>query len=208
MKVIKYTDNDELHKPNTGSAPVYSVDSTSEEVSSHTPLSKDDLLQRYRKAFRANIGKVEAKYRIRIDIEVDPVQNAPRRVPVVLRDKLKETLDDLQQQDIIAAVTTPTAWISSMVVVPKANGKLRICLDPTDLNRAILREDYPLPTIEDIATHLHGANVFTKLDVRSGFWHIVLDKKSSYLTTFQAPFGRFRWKRMPFGISSAPEVFQ
>lgn len=208
MKVIKYTDNDELHKPNTGSAPVYSVDSTSEEVSSHAPLSKDDLLQRYRKAFRANVGKMEGEYRIRIDTEVDPVQNAPRRVPVALRDKLKETLDDLQQQDIIAAVTTPTAWISSMVVVPKANGKLRICLDPKDLNRAILREHYPLPTIEDIATRLHGAKVFTKLDVRSGFWHIVLDEKSSYLTTFQTPFGRFRWKRMPFGISSAPEVFQ
>ena len=96
MKVIKYTDNDELHKPNTGSAPVYSVDSTSEEVSSHAPLSKDDLLQRYRKAFRANVGKMEGEFRIRIDTEVDRVQNAPCRVPVALRDKLKETLDDLQ----------------------------------------------------------------------------------------------------------------
>ena len=92
-----------------------------------------------------------------------------------------------------------------MMVVPKANGKLRICLDPKDLNQAILQEHYPLPTIEDIATRLHGAKVFTKLDVRSGF---MLDEKSSYLTTFQTPFGRFPWKRMPFGISSAPEVFQ
>ena len=165
MKVIMYTDNDELHKPNTGSAPVYSVDSTSEEVSSHAPLSKDDLLQRHQKAFTTNVGKMEGECCLRIDTEVDPVQNAPRRVPVALRDKLKETLDDLQQQDIIAAVTTPTAWISSMVVVPKANGKLRICLDPKDLNRAILREHYRLPTIEDMATRLHGAKVFAKLDV-------------------------------------------
>ena len=95
-----------------------------------------------------------------------------------------------------------------MVIVPKANSKLRICLDPRDLNRAILREHYPLPTIEGVATRLHGAKVFTKLDVRSGFWHVVLDEKSSYLTTFQTPFGHFRWKRMPFGICSAPEVFQ
>jgi len=91
MKVIKYTDNDELHKPDTGSAPVYTVDSTSEEVSNHAPLSKDDFPQKYRKAFRANVGKMEGEYRIRIDTEVDPVQNAPRRVPVALRDKLKET---------------------------------------------------------------------------------------------------------------------
>ena len=65
-----------------------------------------------------------------------------------------------------------------------------------------------MPTIEDVATRLHGAKVFTKLDVRNGFWHVKLDEESSYLTTFNTPFGRYRWKRMPFGISSAPEVFQ
>ena len=208
MNIIKYIDNDELHKPISGNSPVYTLDSARGEASNHSALSREDLLRKYPKVFKANVGKMDGEYRIRIDTEVDPVQNAPRRVPVALRDKLKMTLDNLQQQDIIAAVTTPTAWINSMVVVPKANGKLRICLDPKDLNRAILREHYPLPTIEDVATRLHGAKVFTKLDVRSGFWHVMLDEKSSFLTTFQTPFGRFRWKRMPFGISSAPEVFQ
>ena len=91
---------------------------------------------------------------------------------------------------------------------PKKDGKLRLCLDPKDLNRAIQREHYPLPTIEDVATRLHGAKVFTKLDVRNGFWHVKLDDASSYLTTFNTPFGRYRWMRMPFGIRSAPEIFQ
>ena len=59
--------------------------------------------------------------------------------------------------NIIAPVTEPTKWISSMVVVPKKNGTLRICLDPKELNAAIQREHYPLPTIEDVATRLHGA---------------------------------------------------
>ena len=81
-------------------------------------------------------------------------------------------------------------------------------LDPKDLNRAVQREHYPLPTIEDVATRLHGAKVFTKLDARNGFWHVALDDESSYLTTFHTPFGRYRWRRLPFGISSAPEVFQ
>lgn len=112
------------------------------------------------------------------------------------------------EQDIIAPVTTPTRWVSSLVVVPKKDGKIRLCLDPKDLNQVIQREHYPLPTIEDVATHLHGAKVFTKLDVRNGFWHIKLDESSSYLTTFNTPFGRYRWKRMPFGIRSAPEIFQ
>ena len=95
-----------------------------------------------------------------------------------------------------------------MLAVQKKNGKIRICLDPKDLNKAVLRENYPMPTIEDIATRLHGAKVFTAPDAKNGFWHVKLYEESSYLTTFHTPFGRYRWCRMPFGISSDPEVFQ
>ena len=95
-----------------------------------------------------------------------------------------------------------------MLAVPKKNGKIRICLDPKDLNKGILRENYPLPTIEDIASRLHGAKVFSVLDAKNGFWHVKLDVESSFLTTFHTPSGRYRWYRMPFGVSSAPEVFQ
>ena len=82
--------------------------------------------------------------------------------------------------------------ISSMLAIPKKNEKIRICLDPKDLNQAILRENYPIPTIEDIATHFHGAKVFSVLDIRNGFWHVKLDEESSYLTSFHTPFGRYR----------------
>ena len=95
-----------------------------------------------------------------------------------------------------------------MVVVPKKNGTLHLCLDPKELNAAIQREHYALPTIEDVAMRLHGGKVFTVLDVRSGFWHITLDDSSSLLTTFHTAFGRYRWKRMLFEICSAPEIFQ
>ncbi len=76
------------------------------------------------------------------------------------------------------------------MVIPKKNGKLRLCLDPQDLNKATQWEYYPLPTIEEIATRLHGAKLFTTLNVQHGFWHIALDEESSLLTTFNAPFGR------------------
>ena len=95
-----------------------------------------------------------------------------------------------------------------MVAVPKHDGKMRICLDPKESNEVIQQEHYQLPTVEEVATHLQGARLFSVLDARNGFWHIKLEEESSYLTTSNTPFGRYRWKRMPFGISSAPEVFQ
>ena len=118
------------------------------------------------------------------------------------------TLNEMSDKDIIEPLTKPTEWISSMVVVTKKSGQLRLCLDPKDLNDAIQREHYPLPVIEDVATRLAGAIVFTVLDVQQGFGHVELDDESSFLTTFNTPFGRYRFKRLPFGLSSSPEVFQ
>ena len=101
----------------------------------------------------------------------------------------------------------PTDWVSSIVLVEKGT-KLRMCLDPRDLNKAIKRPHYPLPVIEDMLPDLSQAKFFTVLDLKDGFWQVKLSEKSSYYTTFNTPFGRFRWLRMPFGISSAPEEFQ
>ena len=107
---------------------------------------------------------------------------------------------------VIAKQDEPTDWVSSMVVVRKP-GKLRICLDPKDLNRAIKREHYHLQTIDEIIERLPKACVLSRFDATHGFWHIQLDNDSSKLLTFNTPFGRFRYCRLPFGISYAPEVF-
>jgi transposase InsO family protein len=208
MNIIKYTDNDAINKPQSDDAPVYVVDDTESSNTVQASMSKESLVKGFPKVFADEVGQLDGEYHIKLDTTMAPVQHAPRRVPVALRARLKTELEKMEKQGIIASVTTPTAWVSSMVVVPKKNGKLRICLDPKDLNQAIQREHYPLPTIEDVATRLHGAKVFTKLDVKNGFWHVKLDEESSFLTTFNTPFGRYRWKRMPFGIRSAPEVFQ
>ena len=87
-------------------------------------------------------------------------------------------------------------------------GKLRICIDPKHLNQNIKRSHYPLPTIEDLLPDLSKAKIFSVVDAKNGFCHVELDDESSYLTTFNTPFGRYRWLRMPFGISSAPEEYQ
>lgn len=98
--------------------------------------------------------------------------------------------------------------MNSLVTVVKPNGDIRICIDPRDLNNAIQREHYPMKTIEEIVAEMPNAQVFTKLDATSGFWQLALDVESSKLTTFNTPFGRYRFLRAPFGIKSIPEMYQ
>ncbi|CAL8130302.1 unnamed protein product [Orchesella dallaii] len=169
-------------------------------------VTQDSIMKQYEDVFNG-LGKLEGQYHITLNEEVKPVVHAPRSVPVSLREPVKAKLEELEKQGVISRVTEPTDWVSSMLVKKETN-KLRICLDPQDLNKAIKREHYPLPTMEDVATRLGKVKVFSLLDAKNGFWQIELDERSSYLTTFNTPFGRYRWCRMPFGISSAPEVWQ
>lgn len=149
-----------------------------------------------------------AEYDITMKPDVKPVVNPPRRVPYALRDRLKEALDKLVEDDVITQVTEPTEWVNSLVVVEKPNGKLRLCLDPTELNKGIQREHYPMKTIEEVAANLDGAVVFSVLDASQAFYQIRVSEKSSKLLAFNTPFGRYMYRRLPFGISSAPEVWE
>ena len=117
-------------------------------------------------------------------------------------------LDKMERDLVIARVMRPTDWVNSLVLREKRDGSLSICLDPTDLNRAIMRDHHPVPTLEEITPRLCGTAVFSKLGARNGCWHVRLDKESSYLTTFNTPFGHYRYLRMPFGLCMSQDVFQ
>lgn len=171
-----------------------------------TELTAGKLLKDYADVF-SGTGKLEGKYHIVVDENVKPVIHPPRKVPIAIQHKLKAELDRLEEQQIITPVTKPTEWVSSLVIVDRPE-KLRVCIDPMDLNTAIKRSHYPLPTIEDILPSLGKAKIFSVLDAKNGFFHIELDEESSYLTTFNTPYGRYRYLRMPMGISSGPEEFQ
>ena len=86
--------------------------------------------------------------------------------------------------------------------------QVRVCLGPQDLNAAIKRNHFHMPTLDDVLPTLNKAKAFSLLDVKDGFMHIKLSERSSFLTTFWGPQGCYRWLRLPFGISSAPEEFQ
>ena len=154
------------------------------------------------------IGCLPGEYEIKIDETVTPVIHPPRPVPVAIREQVKAELGHLEKCGIITRVTEPTAWVNSMVCVRKKNGRVRICIDPSDLNKAILREQFPMNSIDDIATRLNGSKYFSKLDANMGYYQIKLTEGSSHLTTFNTPFGRYRYRRMPMGVKCSSEVFQ
>lgn len=143
-----------------------------------------------------------------LDKEVPSTKLPVRKVPIALKKPVKEELDRLVRLDVLAKVEVPTEWISSMVAVKKSDGSIRLCIDPKPLNKVLKLNHCPHPDIEDVLPNLSKAKVFTVLDAKNGFWHVQLDQESSYLTTFGTPWGRYRWKRMPFGISPVPEEFQ
>ena len=124
-------------------------------------------------------------------------------------DKINEELERLSNEGIIKPVTQHTDWLSNILVKEKPNGKLRICIDPSQtINRAIRRPEDTIPTIEEKLPLLTNAKVFTMVDVSEAFYAIELDEESSLLITFQGPSGRYFYTRTPFGIASGPEEYQ
>ena len=155
------------------------------------------------------LGKLGTEYDIKIDSTIEPYAiSTPRRVPLPLMASVKEELERLESLDVIMPVQEPTPWRAPIVVVPKSNSQVRICVDLTKLNRAVQRERHILPSVDHVLGQMAGAAVFTKLDANSGFHQIQLSPRSQLLTTFITPFGRFAYKRLPFGVSSGPEYFQ
>ena len=165
------------------------------------------LKQQYPECFD-KIGKFQGEYHIELQKEAQPVVHAQRKFPIQLRDKLKQELNRMEDLKIIEKVSEPTDWVNSMVIAHKADGSLRICIDPKDLNRVIRRTYHKTPTLEEITHKLNGAKYFSKLDAKSGYWAVKLDTPSSLLTTFNTPFGRYCYQRMPFGLVMSQDVFQ
>ena len=125
-----------------------------------------------------------------------------------MRQKVTTALEKLEQQGIIEEVEGPTPWISPLVVIPKKDGDIRLCVDMRMANRAIIRERHPTPTVDDLIHTLNGAKMFSKLDLRAGYHQLLLDAESRYITTFQTHKGLRRYRTLNFGTSSASEVFQ
>ena len=120
---------------------------------------------------------------------------------------MKAKLEELERRGIIKKETAPTEWISNMVAVAKPK-KIRICLEPQELNKVNQRPKYRMPVLEELLPKLCKGKIFSTLDAKAGLFQISLDEASSKLTTFQMPFRCYRYLWMSFGVSLAPEEFE
>ena len=139
----------------------------------------------YADVFDNKLGKLHGKAHFQVNPDICPVVSPVRRIPISLKAKIKAELDNLTDQNVITPIQ-----------------------DPQCLHKALKREHFRLPVLDDILPELSNAKLFSTLDVKNAYWHVVLDDESSKLTTFGTPFGRYRWLRMLFGCNVSTEIFQ
>ena len=186
---------------------VQSIEGKNTATGGQEHTQANDLVEEYQDIFTGE-GLLNGELHLVFDQNATPVKLPVRKMPLSVKLKVKAEIQRLANMGIIKPVDTPTDWISSMVVVLKGNDKVRLCIDPKPLNRALNRNHFPTPTIEDVLPEQCKARIFTVADAKNGSWQISLDEESSYLTTFGTPWGKYRWMRLPFGVSPAPEEFQ
>ena len=132
-----------------------------------------------------------------------------RTLPESRKDVVKAELQHLVDTGTIVPVDEPTDWVSqNLMSVTEKKSRIRICIDPRPLNKALKHEHYKLPILEDILPQLSQACMFSVCDLKVGYLYCKLDHSSSMLTTFATPFGRYLWCRLPFGLTVSSEIFQ
>jgi hypothetical protein len=168
-----------------------------------------DVLDSHTDVFRDELGTVKGMTAtIHVDAESRPKFYRPRSVPYAMRGKVEKELERLEQQGVIKPVQF-SDWAAPIVPVLKKDGSVRICGDyKLTVNRAAKLDTYPLPRIEDLFASLAGGKSFTKLDLAHAYQQVPLDDKSKELVTINTQKGLFQYHRLPFGVASAPSIFQ
>ena len=162
------------------------------------PLTKQDILSHYSSCFEG-IGCLPGElYKFHLKPEHKPARHAPRKVPIHLEDAFKEEIKSLVELGILEEVQEHTDCVNLYVIVEKDSGnhhapnhtikrKLRICLDPRDLNEALEKEHYNTHSVDEITAKLQGMTVFTTADLKKGYWMVVLHPDSRKLTCMALP---------------------
>ena len=201
-----------LHHKMSGSERKLSNNSNKHSISERQlqggPLTKQDILDTYSDVF-TGIGKFPGlPYKFQLKPNAKPTRHAPRKVPIHFQDTFHEEIRNLEQLGILEETKDVTEWVNSFVIMEKKlpidssnshspghsmNKKLRICLDPRDLNEALEREPYYTCSIEEIMGKFHGMTRFTIVDFNKGYWMVELDPELRTYTMLALDIGRFQW---------------
>ena len=169
-----------------------------------------DLIIEYGSIFALkdlDLGKTDkVKHSIKLT-DYTPFKERYRCIPPHQYEEVKQHLKEMLEIGAISESKSP--WASAVVLVQKKDGSLRFCIDLRKLNSQTVKDAYSLPRIDETLDCLNGAQWFTSLDLKSGYWQVELDKDSKALTAFTVgPLGFYQCIRMPFGLTNAPATFQ
>ena len=171
--------------------------------------SLDEVIEKHSRLFRSELGKLKSmEAKICVPNNAQPHYFKPRPVPYSLRDKVDRELEHLLKAGVISPVQF-SDWATSIVPVVKSDESIRICGDyKVTVNAVSKLEAYPLFRVEDLFAALSGGKVFFKLDLSLAYQEIVLEEDSKMFTIINTQKGLFQFKRLPFGISYTPAIFQ
>ena len=219
LQLVKF--NCPIHQSWTGQkcTNLNSFDTISGEISKFhntipSPLTKDWIVNhpKYRHLFKG-IGKFNVPpVSITLKDNVQTIQKPPRKVPLAMKCPFKEELDRMENAGIISkydSISGPAPeWLNSFVTVRKPNGSLRICLDPTDLNKHIVQPVCNSYTLDEIIDKLKGSLFFAVFDTTKGFFHVPMDEKSKLLTVMLTPYGIYIYNVLAMGLADATDIFE
>lgn len=179
----------------------------------YIPLGKktgdplEDVKQLFPEMFDGQVGLFDGEVELKLSPEAKPVQLPPRAIPQSVLPELKKELDKMEREGIIRTCPETTEWVHNLVIAKKKNGALRICLDPRNLNKHLIRSVHHTASWEDAQHSFRNGVFFSTLDAKSGYWTKKLSTQSQLLTAFNTPFKKYCFKRLPFGLSVSSEIF-
>ena len=169
-----------------------------------TVCSEEKIQQRFPKVCNG-LGTLGEPYVIKLKPDVNPYTLfTARNVPIPQRNKVRDEPERMESMGVIDKVTAPIQWCTSMVVMPKSSGAVKICIDLRLFNESILGKSYSVPKVDETLAQLSRATIFSKVDANSGFWQIPQSEDSQQYNTF---ISHYCFKKLPFCVASEPELF-